>query len=78
MPTEKEYRALAAQAESDLSTATNDRDRLQLKRARAAYLRLATSGAEAIERAASPKKERIIAEKPKALVIGRTPSSRFL
>lgn len=66
MPTEDEYRALADEALSGLSTATSDAERLRLKRARGAYLKLATSRAEALARAAGTKTERLIPEKPKA------------
>lgn len=66
MPTEEEYRVLAAEALSGVPAATSDAERLRLKRASGAYLKLATSRAEAADRAARAKTERLTPEKPKA------------
>ena len=65
MPTEEEYRALAAEALAGVSSATSDSERLRLRRASGAYTKLATSRAEAMARAADAKVERLIPEKPK-------------
>jgi len=66
MPTEDEYRALAAEAMAGVPAAKSDAERLRLRRASGAYMRLATSRAEAEARSASAKTERLIPEKPKA------------
>jgi hypothetical protein len=66
MPTEEEYRVLAAEALSGVSAAKSDAERLRLKRAGGAYLKLATSRAEAEARAANAKTERLTPEKPRA------------
>lgn len=65
MPTEEEYRVLAAEALSSVPAATSDAERLRLRRASGAYLKLATSRAEAAARAAMTKTERLTPEKPK-------------
>jgi hypothetical protein len=65
MPTEEEYRALSAEALAGVSTAKSDSERLRLRRASGAYLKLATSRAEAAVRAADAKAERLTPEKPK-------------
>ena len=65
MPTEDEYRALAAEALAGVPTAKSDAERLRLRRASGAYLKLATSRAEAEARSASAKAERLTPEKPK-------------
>jgi hypothetical protein len=62
VPTEKEYRALAADALAKLPEAKSEAERLRLRRAHAAYLKLSTHGAEAAARAAR-KPPRIIPEK---------------
>ncbi len=66
MTTEAEYRAMAADALAKLPDAKSDAERMQLKRASGAYLKLATHGAEAAARAAAPKPRKIIPEKPPA------------
>jgi hypothetical protein len=64
MSTEEDYRALAAAALAKLPAATSEAERTQLKRANAAYLKLATHQIEADARAAAPKPKRIIPERP--------------
>jgi hypothetical protein len=64
--TEAEYRAMAADALAKLPDAKSESERMQLKRANGAYLKLATHGAEAAARAAAPKPRKIIPEKPTA------------
>ena len=66
MTTEAEYRAMAADALAQLPAAKTEAERLRLKRANGAYLKLATHGAEAAARAAAPKPKRIAPEKPTA------------
>ena len=51
MPTEDEYLALAADALAKLPDAKSDQERNQLRRANAAYLKLATHRTEAAARA---------------------------
>jgi hypothetical protein len=64
VPSEAEYRAMAADALAQLPAAKTEAERLRLKRANGAYLKLATHGAEAAARAAAPKPKRIVPEKP--------------
>ena len=65
MPTtSEEYLAKAAEAEAKLADAKTDAERTQLKRAHGAYLKLASHGAEAAERAAMRPAPRIVPEKP--------------
>ena len=67
MPTTpEEYQAKAAEALARLADARTDAERLQLKRAHGVYLKLATHGAEAAERAAIRPAPRIVPEKPPA------------
>ena len=64
MPTTpEEYLAKAADAEAQLADAKTDAERTRLKRAHGAYLKLATHGAEAAERAAMRPPPRIVPEK---------------
>ena len=66
MPTTpEEYQAKAADALARLAEAKTDAERTQLKRAHGVYLKLATHGAEAAERAAMRPSPRIVPEKPK-------------
>ena len=65
MPTTpEEYQAKAAEALTQLAEAKTDAERTRLKRAHGAYLKLATHGAEAAERAAMRPPPRIKPEKP--------------
>jgi hypothetical protein len=64
MPTTpEEYLAKAEAALADLADAKNESERTRLKRAHGAYLKLATHGAEAAERAAMRPAARIVPEK---------------
>ena len=64
MPTTpEEYLAKAAEAEAQLADAKTEAERTRLKRAHGAYLKLATHGAEAAERAAMRAPPRIRPEK---------------
>ena len=66
MPTTpEEYQAKAAEALAQLAEAKTEAERTRLKRAHGAYLKLATHGAEAAERAAMGPAPRIVPEKPK-------------
>lgn len=62
MTTATEYQAKADEALAQLAEAKSDAERLRLKRAHGAYLKLASHGAEAAERAAI-RPERIVPEK---------------
>jgi len=50
--TSEDYQAKAAETLEQLAAATNEAERVRLRRAHGAYLKLATHGAEAAERAA--------------------------
>ena len=62
--TPEEYQAKAADTLVQLEAATSESERVRLRRAHGAYLKLATHGAEAAERAAMRPAPRIIPEKP--------------
>ena len=64
MPTPEEYQAKADDALVQLATATSEAERVRLRRAYGAWLKLASHGAEAAERAAMKPAPRIIPEKP--------------
>jgi hypothetical protein len=64
MPTPEDYLAKADDIQAQLTAATNEADRVRLRRAHGAYLKLATHGAEAAERAAMKPAPRIVPEKP--------------
>ena len=64
--TSEEYQAKADNALAQLAEAKTESERHRLKRAHGAYLKLATHGAEAAERAATRSSPRIVPEKPKA------------
>jgi hypothetical protein len=66
MTTPEEYQAKAADTLVQLGAATNEAERVRLRRAHGAYLKLATHGAEAAERAAMKPPPRIAPEKPSA------------
>ncbi len=74
MSTPEEYQAKADEALAQLAEAKSDSERLRLKRAHGAYLKLATHGAEAAERAAMKPPRRIVPEKQS---IAATPSTRM-
>ena len=64
MPTTpEEYLAKAADAEAQLAEAKTDAERTRLRRAHGVYLKLATHGAEAAERAAMRPPPKIVPEK---------------
>ncbi len=62
--TPEEYLAKAADAEAQLADAKTEAERTRLKRAHGVYLKLATHGAEAAERAAMRAAPKIRPEKP--------------
>ena len=66
MPTAEEYLAKAEEAEAQLAEAKTEAERTRLRRAHGAYLKLATHGAEAAERAATRSSPRIVPEKQTA------------
>jgi len=66
MATAEEYQAKADDALAQLAAATNEAERVRLRRAHGAYLRLASHGAEAAERAAMRPAPRIVPEKQSA------------
>ena len=63
MATPEEYQAKAAEALVQLGEAKGEAERTRLKRAHGAYLKLATHGAEAAERAAMRPAPKIRPEK---------------
>ena len=63
MTTPEEYQAKADKALAELAEAKTDAERTRLKRAHGAYLKLATHGAEAAERAAMRPAPKIRPEK---------------
>jgi hypothetical protein len=63
MPTPEEYQAKADEALAQLADAKSEAERTRLKRAHGAYLKLATHGAEAAERAAMGRPAKIVPEK---------------
>ena len=63
MATPEEYQAKAAETLVQLGEATSEAERTRLKRAHGAYLKLATHGAEAAERAAMKPAPKIRPEK---------------
>ena len=62
--TPEEYQAKAADILAQLDAATSEAERVRLRRAHGAYLKLSTHGAEAAERAAMRPPARIKPEKP--------------
>ena len=67
MPTTpEEYLAKAEAALGELAEAKTESERLRLKRAHGAYLKLASHGSEAAERAAMRPAPRIVPEKQAA------------
>ena len=64
MTTAAEYQAKADDTLAQLAAATNEGERLRLRRAHGAYLKLVGHGAEAAERAAMKPAPRIVPEKP--------------
>ena len=61
--TPEEYQAKAAEALVQLGEAKSESERMRLRRAHGVYLKLATHGAEAAERAAMRPPPRIVPEK---------------
>lgn len=61
--TAKEYQAKAADVLKQLKAATNESERVRLRRAHGVYLKLSTHGAEAAARAALKPEGRIRPEK---------------
>ena len=77
MSTSEDYQAKAADALKQMETATSDAERSRLRRSHGVYLKLASHGAEAAERAAAKPPKRIVPEKaPAAKPAG--PSFRIL
>jgi hypothetical protein len=66
MATSEEYLAKAEDVLKQLAAATNEAERVRLRRAHGAYLKLSTHGAEAAERGAMKPAPRIVPEKPSA------------
>jgi len=66
MSTAEDYQAKAAETLVQLAAATNEAERVRLRRAHGVYLKLSTHGAEAAERAAMRPAPRIVPEKPSA------------
>lgn len=66
MTTPEDYQAKAAETLEQLAAATSESERTRLRRAHGAYMKLATHGAEAAERAAMRPAPRIVPEKPSA------------
>ena len=64
MSTPEEYQAKADDTLVQLAAATNEADRVRLRRAHGAYTKLATHAAEGAERAAMKPPPRITPEKP--------------
>ena len=62
--TAEDYRAKAAETLAQLETATSEAERMRLRRAHGAYLKLSTHGAEAAARAEMAPSPRIRPEKP--------------
>ena len=77
LTTEEEYRAMAAEALANIPSAKSEQERLQLRRASAAYAKLATHRIEAKARA-ELKPPRIFLEKqPVANPSGRSSGFTF-
>ena len=74
MATPEEYQAKADETLVQLAEAKGDSERTRLKRAHGAYLKLATHGAEAAERAAMRPAAQIRPEKQR---IDPAPSTRL-
>lgn len=72
MSTAEDYAGKAADILTQLAAATSEAERMRLKRAHGAYLKLSRHGAEAAERAASRPAPKIRAEKPTAAAAART------
>jgi len=66
MSTPEEYQAKADDTLVQLAAATNEADRVRLRRAHGAYLKLSTHAAEGAERASMKPAPRIVPEKPSA------------
>ena len=66
MSTSEDYLAKAEETLAQLAAATSESERTRLRRAHGAYLKLASHGAEAAERAAMRPPPRIVPEKPSA------------
>jgi hypothetical protein len=66
MSTAEDYLAKAEETLTQLAAATSESERTRLRRAHGAYLKLASHGAEAAERAAMRPAPRIVPEKPSA------------
>ena len=69
--TPEDYQAKAADTLVQLAAATNESERVRLRRAHGAYLQLSTHGAEAAERAAMRAPAKIKPEKPSAAATPR-------
>lgn len=77
MPTADDYSEKAATALVELAAATNEGDRVRLRRAHGAYMMLSRHGAEAAERAAIAPARKIKAEKPTAAAAEKNASRYF-
>ncbi len=72
MSTADDYAEKAAAALVQLAEATNEADRVRLRRAHGAYAQLSRHGAEAAERAAISPPPKIKPEKPTAAAAARS------
>ena len=66
MSSSEDYQAKADETLKQLETATSDAERSRLRRSHGVYMKLASHGAEAAERAAAKPPKRIVPEKPAA------------
>jgi len=63
MSSSEDYQAKAADALAQLEVATSEAERTRLRRSHGVYMKLASHGAEAAERAAAKPPKRIVPEK---------------
>jgi hypothetical protein len=73
----EDYLEKAATALLQLAAATNEADRVRLRRAHGAYVKLSKHAAEAAERAAMSPAPKIKAEKPTAAAAARNAPRYF-
>jgi hypothetical protein len=66
MSSSEDYQAKADEALKAIEAATSEAERARLRRSHGVYMKLASHGAEAAERAAAKPPKRIVPEKPAA------------
>ncbi len=66
MSSSEDYQAKADEALKAIEAATSEAERSRLRRSHGVYMKLASHGAEAAERAAAKPPKRIVPEKPAA------------